>query len=427
MSTELLEPLEWHTTTARVADLVPYEYNPRILTEERKEKLKESLSKFNLAEIPAVNTDNKIIAGHQRVKLLMELGRQNDIIDVRMPNRSLTEKEFKEYNITSNVQIGYWDKDVLDEVFADINLEALGLNLDEVFIPDDLIPEELKQEAEDPNFQPEIPKDPISKEGDLYEMVSTQKNLRHRIICGDSTIEDTFKKLLGKEKINCTVTDPPYNVNYQGGSSNNREGIKNDHQESESFYSFLKSFFEQSFKYSEQGSPIYVFHADTEGVNFRKSLVDSGFKFSQCLIWKKNSIVLSRQDYHWQHEPCLYGWKEGVAHLWNSDRKQSTILEFDKPLRSDDHPTMKPIDLISYCITNSSKQKNIVFDGFLGSGSTLIGCELHWRNCRAIELDPRYVDVGVKRYVKYMTDNSRKFEVYKNGKKLTKDDLNKYQ
>jgi len=189
----------------------------------------------------------------------------------------------------------------------------------------------------------------------------------------------------------------------------------------------LKAFFDQAFEFSAKGSPIYVFHADTEGVNFRKSLVESGFKFSQCLIWKKNSIVLSRQDYHWQHEPCLYGWKEGVAHLWNSDRKQSTILEFDKPLRSEDHPTMKPVDLVSYCITNSSLQKSIVFDGFLGSGSTLISCELHWRNCRGIELDPRYVDVDVKRYIKYMDDNSRKFEIYKNGKKLQIEELNKYK
>lgn len=425
MSELLTPPIEWTTVQRKVKDLVPYEYNPRILTDDKKEKLKASLERFNLAEIPAINTDNKIIAGHQRVKVLMELGRGNEIIDVRLPSRPLTEKEFKEYNITSNVPTGYWDIDVLEEMFADIDLERLGLNLDEIVIPEALIPEDLKGEEEQ-DFEPELPVEPITKEGDVYEFVSLQKEIRHKIICGDSTKYEVFKELLGTEKIDLTVTDPPYNVDYTGGVNTQREGIKNDKQTKDDFYTFLLNFYKSAFALSKAGAPIYVFHADTEGLNFRTSFEASGYKLSQCLIWLKNSIVMGRQDYHWQHEPCLYGWKEGAAHPWYSDRKQSTILEFNRPSKSEDHPTMKPVDLISYLIANSSRQKNIVFDGFVGSGTTLISCEILWRNMRGIELDPKYVDVDVRRYVKYMKDNNRKFEILKNGKVLTADELEQY-
>lgn len=425
MSELLTPPIEWTTVKARVKDLIPFEYNPRVLTEDRKELLKKSLEKFNLAEIPAINTDNKIIAGHQRVKVLLELGRGDELIDVRIPNRRLTDKEFKEYNITSNVPTGFWDADILEEFFADINLDELGLNIDDIEIPEILIPEELKEEDEQP-FEPEPPIDPVSKEGDIYVLRSLQKNIEHRVVCGDSTESSVLRNMLNSDKIQLTVTDPPYNVDYKGGAGNKREGIKNDKQTDANFYEFLLSFYKSVFAFSVPGAPIYVFHADTEGVNFRKAFKDAGFKLSQCLIWKKQSMVLSRQDYHWKHEPCLYGWKEGWPHPWYSDRTQTTILEFDRPTRSDDHPTMKPLDLISYLIANSSRQKNIVFDGFLGSGTSLIACELLWRHLRGIELDPRYVDVNIERWVKYMKDNNRKFEVLKNGIKLTNTELDAF-
>ncbi|SDS12465.1 DNA modification methylase [Gillisia sp. Hel1_33_143] len=420
--TTLLAPLEWHNEKRKVKDLVPYEFNPRILTEEKKEKLINSLRKFNLAEVPAVNTDNVIVAGHQRVKILMLLDRGEELIDVRIPNRPLTEIEFKEYNITSNVPAGFWDVDVLEEHFADIDLESLGLNIGDIDVLEDLIPEEFLEE-EEKEFDPEPPKEPISIEGDIYELRSLKKELVHRIICGDSTSQEVFKTLLNQEKINLTVTDPPYNVDYTGGATQKRDKIANDKMDKNSFYQFLYDFYSQAFNFSEEGAPIYVFHADTEGVNFRSALVDAGFKFSQCLIWKKNSIVMSRQDYHWLHEPCLYGWKQGAAHPWYSDRKQRTVLEFDRPTKSVDHPTMKPIELMSYLITNSSKQRDIVFDGFLGSGSTLIACEKHWRSCRGIELDPKYSDVEVKRWVKYMTENNLEFQVLKNGVKLAAEEV----
>jgi len=424
--TLLLPPLEWHNEKRKVKDLVPYEFNPRILTEDKKQKLITSLEKFNLAEVPAINTDNKIIAGHQRVKILIHLERGEEIIDVRVPNRSLTDEEFKEYNITSNVPAGFWDIDVLEEHFADIDLESLGLNVGDLDFLEDLIPEDFKEE-EEKEFDPEPPIEPITATGDLYELRSIKKDLQHRIICGDSTTPETFIAVLKGDKINLTVTDPPYNVDYDGGpNSKKREKIANDKMNKNLFYDFLSAFYTQALEHSNDGAPIYVFHADTEGVNFRSALLDAGFKLSQCLIWKKNSIVMGRNDYHWMHEPILYGWKPGAAHTWYSDRKQRTILEFDRPTKSVEHPTMKPVELLSYLIMNSSKQRDIVFDGFIGSGSTLISCEKHWRSCRGIELDPKYSDVEVKRWIIYMQDNDLEFEIKKNGEKLPQEIIEKF-
>lgn len=419
----LNSPLEWRTEQRKVKDLVPYEYNPRTLTEEKKALLIKSIEKFNLAEIPAVNTDNVIIAGHQRVKVLMEIGRGDELIDVRIPSRSLSESEFKEYNITSNVPVGFWDLDVLEEHFADVDLESLGLFLEDIEIPGEALGDDADAEEEG-DFEPVLPKEPITQNGDVYELKSIQKGIKHVIVCGDSTKNEAYKKL-GPEEFNLVVTDPPYNVNYEGGTKE-RLKIENDNMSTGDFYTFLYLFYQECFLKALPGAPIYVFHADSEGANFRQALKDAGYKLSQCLIWLKNAMVLSRQDYHWKHEPCLYGWKEGAAHSWYSDRKQTTILEFDKPLRNEDHPTMKPIELFSYLIKNSSKQMDFVGDPFGGSGTTLISCEKTWRQARVIELGENYVDVHIKRYLKYMQDNKLQCEILKNGHKLSKEQLALY-
>jgi DNA modification methylase len=443
MENKLVAPLEWSNERRQVKQLVPYDFNPRKLTEERKQLLIKSIEKFNLAEVPAINTDNVIIAGHQRIRVLMELGRGDEYIDVRVPNRRLTEVEFKEYNITSNVPVGFWDVDILEEHFKDIDLEGLGLILADIEIPGEGMQNGFSTEVES-NFDPEPPKVAISQLGDIYEFKSSQKGIKHILICGDSTNELVYSRLCD-HGINLIVTDPPYNVNVQGGTKDHLT-IKNDNMKSEDFYTFLYQFYKNSFSVSVPGAPIYVFHADIEGVNFRKALTDAGFKHSQCLIWVKNSIVMCRQDYHWkhepclysehpvmdvekevtEHEPCLYGWKEGAAHPWHSDRKQSTILEFNRPYKSAEHPTMKPIEMIIYLIKNSSKQNDYVLDPFGGSGTTMISCEQSWRNSRIIELDERYVDVHVKRYVKYMRENGLSFEITRNGKVLTDDDFEQY-
>ncbi len=443
MESNIKAPLEWRTEKRKVKDLVPFEYNPRILTEERKQLLINSINKFNLAEIPAINTDNTIIAGHQRIKVLMDLGRGEEWIDVRVPNRHLSEQELKEYNITSNVPVGFWDVDILEEHFGDVDLEALGLVLADIEIPGEALGDEMSNEEES-DFDPTPPKEPMSVLGDVYEFRSLNKNIVHRLVCGDSRNSETYD-LLGSEPFNMTCTDPPYNVNVQGGTDKKLK-IKNDNMKSDDFYLFLLDFYTHTYNKSMPGAPIYVFHADTEGGNFRKAFSDAGFKLSQCLIWLKNSFVLSRQDYHWKHEPCLfgerpdiehqeevkehepvlYGWKTGAAHPWYSDRKQSTILEFDRPTRSAEHPTMKPLDLICYLVKNSSKQRDIVGEPFGGSGTLLIACEKTWRQARIIELGEDYADVHVKRYILYMRDNSLSFEILKNGKKLTPEQLESY-
>lgn len=421
---EILAPIEWHTETRKVKDLVPYNYNPRKITPERLEKLKKSLEKFNLAEIPAVNTDNVIIAGHQRVKVLMELNKGEELIDVRVPNRTLTDQEFKEYNITSNISVGYWDVDILEEIFSDIDLFELGLDIDNIELPDDLLPKDLMTEEEqDVDVTP--PVEPITELGDIYEFRSLQKNLVHRVLCGDSTKAESYNLLLRGILIDLVVTDPPYNVNYQGGTKE-KLTIKNDSMDKDSFFNFLFDFYSELFQNIKEGASYYIFHADTEGASFRKALTDAGFKLSQCLIWLKNSIVMSRQDYHWKHEPILYGWKEGKAHQWYSDRCQSTVLEFDKPLRNAEHPTMKPLEIIKYLLKNSSKQGDIVGDLFSGSGSTLIACEQTWRQCYAMELDERYTDVNVRRWVKYMRDNDLDYQVLKNGSIMSDKELDRY-
>lgn len=417
-----MKTLNWTTEKRKVKDLIEFEYNPRFMTDERKQKLLASLEKFNLVEIPAINTDNKLIAGHQRIKALLELGRGEEIIDVRVPSRTLTESEFKEYNITSNLPAGFWDTDLLEQAFADIDLKALGLNVDKIEIPEIKIH---KEEVE-PDFEPIIPRDPKTVAMDLLEFISVDKKLTHRLLCDSSTTIESYNKLFDdNKKINLTITDPPYNVDYTGGTQEALK-IENDKMDSKSFYQFLFDFYSLAFDHSKAGAPIYVFHADSEGANFRTALVDAKFKLSQCLIWLKNSIVMGRQDYHWIHEPILYGWKEGKAHPWYTDRTQKTVVEFDKPLRNDEHPTMKPVGLFRYFIENSSKVYDLVFDGFFGSATTLIACELSRRNARGLELDPRFVDVAVRRWHNYMVENGLDYKILRNGRQLSEEEIQEY-
>jgi DNA modification methylase len=420
---DVIAPLEWYTEKRKVKDLIPYEYNPRNLSDEKKEKLKKSLEKFNLAEIPAINTDNKILAGHQRILVLMEVGRGEEEIDVRIPNRPLTEQEFKEYNITSNIPVGDWNVEFLETYFSDINLAGLGLNVEELNLPD-LVPENLKKEEEQ-DFDPTPTKTIITEEGDLYELSSTQKDITHRVLCGDSTLNENYEKLLLDQLFDLIITDPPYNVNYEGGTKEKLK-IQNDKMKNDQFFTFLYLFFQETFFKSKKGCPIYIFHADVEAENFIRSFKEGGFKLSQILVWLKNSLILGRKDYHFKHEPILYGWKEGAAHPWYNDRKQTTVLEFNRPFRNSDHPTMKPIEILIYLIKNSSKQKEIVGDMFLGSGSTLIACEQVWRKCVGMELDPKYVDVIIKRWITYMKDNGLSFEIKRNGEVLNPEQIERY-
>ncbi|WP_201980368.1 DNA modification methylase [Hymenobacter rubidus] len=418
--------LKWHTAQRRVRDLVPYEFNPRILEDEGYARLLASIEEFDLAEIPAVNADEVVLAGHQRLRILLDLGRGDELIDVRMPNRLLTEQEAKRYNVTSNVGAGIWDYESLVKNFADIDLGALAdaSLLDGIAAFNLAALQALPAEEAEVDLTP--PAEPISVLGDVYEFESEGLALVHRLVCGSSIDSLVVETALGAGVLADLVnTDPPYNVAYEGKTKDALR-IENDDMADNDFYQFLRDFYTNCYAYMRPGAPIYVFHADSEGANFRQAFKDAGLKLSQCLIWVKQAFVMGRQDFHWQHEPILYGWKEGAAHTWCSDRKQTTVLNFDRPQRNAEHPTMKPLDILEYLVNCSSKPGAICFDGFGGSGSLLVTCEITGRQARVAELDPRYVDVHVRRWVKFMRDNNRRFTVSRNGEELSDGELSAY-
>jgi site-specific DNA-methyltransferase (adenine-specific) len=269
-----------------------------------------------------------------------------------------------------------------------------------------VVPKELfKKDAVDDNFDvPTEGFDTDIKRGDIFDIGP------HRLLCGDATNEKDYQLLFGDRPADLVQTDPPYNVSYVGKTKDKLK-IKNDRQSDVDFYKFLFDFFSAQILHTKAGGAWYVWHADSEGHNFRRAMVDAGVELKQCLIWVKNQLVMGRQDYHWQHEPCLYGWKSGAAHFWGNDRKQTTIMEFDKPSRSDKHPTMKPIPLIAYQIQNSSKEGDLVSDPFLGSGTTMVACEQISRVCWGMEIDPRYCQVILER----MLAQNPNLKITKNG------------
>lgn len=416
--------LDWQNGQRRVRELVPYEFNPRKLSEAGYGRLRASLEYFGLVEVPVIDADNVVLAGHQRLRILLDLGRGEELIDVREPNRKLAEEEFKRYNVTSNVGAGEWDYESLLTNFGDIDLAAvLDANALDALTA---LATSLELPAEEQEFDPALPATPVTVLGDVYEFHSEGRSLVHHLVCGSSTDADVVERALGPGVLADMVnTDPPYNVDYQGKTKDALK-IENDKMVDGDFYQFLYDFYVNCFTFMRPGAPIYVFHADSEGANFRLALKNAGLKLSQCLVWVKQSFVMGRQDFHWQHEPILYGWKEGAAHTWCSDRKQSTVLSFDRPSRNAEHPTMKPLDIIEYQLECSSKPGAVVFDGFSGSGSVLIACEKTGRQARVVELDPRYCDVDVRRFVKFMTDNQRRFSVLRNGEELCDDELARY-
>lgn len=412
----VLEELIWHTETRKIKDLKEHEKNPRKITKDQMEKLKQSLKSFNYVETVVINLDNTILAGHMRIRALKALGRIKEVIEVRVPNRQLTTMEAEEYLIRSNKNSGEWDWERLANEWEIPDLINWGFTEDELQIKD---PEKL--EATDDGYEEEIPEKPKTRPGDIYDLG------RHRLICGSATVYGDIEKVLDHERIDLVITDPPYNVAYKGGTKD-KLTIKNDDLSNDEFENLLRDFYANAFVSMKEGAGIYVFHADSEGEKFRRYFRESNLKLTQCLIWLKNSLVLGRQDYQWQHEPVLfggkeytdhdpvlYGWKEGEKHRWYNNRKQTTLLKFDRPQRNAEHPTMKPIPLIGYLINNSSKPEDLIFDFFMGSGSTLIAAEQLNRRCFGCELDPKYCDVIVDRYKKYKLQRNETCEILLNG------------
>jgi len=386
----------------KISELKPAEYNPRQLTTKQYSDLKASLERFGFTDPAIINTrksrKNYIIGGHQRIKVWQEMGNDTaPCVEV-----DLSEKEERELNIRLNKNTGKWDYDILANEFDVDDLMEWGFEDFEL----DVTVEEPEPEAEDDNY--EEPDNITTKIvlGDFIEIGE------HRLVCGDSRKVETFDKLFGDNLADMVVTDPPYNVNYVGKTKDALK-INND----SSFYEFLYDFYTSLSSYCKKGSAWYVWHADSEGINFRKAMIDSGILLKQCLIWKKSSMVMGRQDYHWKHEPCLYGWKDGGSHNWYSDRKQTTILEFDRPNSNKEHPTMKPVPLISYQIQNSSKNGDIVADAFGGSGTTMVAAHQIKRIAYLVENDPKYCQVIIDRMLKL--DETLVVKI--NGKKYESD------
>lgn len=378
-------------------DLKPAVYNPRKKLkkgDKEYEKIKQSLLKFGYVDPIIVNEDLTVIGGHQRLTVLKDL----DYETAKCVIVDLPKEDEKALNIALNKITGQWDEALLADLLLDLqesdfNLDLTGFEPPEI---DDILSNVHDKELSEDDFdvEEELKKPTVSRQGDIWQLG------KHRVICGDSTKAETYKQLLDDRKANLVVTDPPYNVDVEETAGK----ILNDNMSDGDFYQFLLSMFTQVENHMEDDASIYVFHADTEGLNFRKAFKDAGFYLSGCCIWKKNSLVLGRSPYQWQHEPCLYGWKNKGKHQWFSDRKQTTIWEHDRPKSSKDHPTMKPIQLMAYPIQNSSMRGTIVLDPFLGSGSTLIAADQTGRVCYGIELDEKFVDVIVKRYIEVTGD-----------------------
>lgn len=361
----------------KTEDLIPYEKNPRH-NEDAITAVAKSIEKFGFKVPIVVDASNVIVNGHTRLKAAKYLGLKEVPTIIA---DDLTPEQIKAFRLADN-KVG--EIATLDEL-ADLDFDMTEFGFD---LPD--IEGEEVEVIED-EFEEELPAEPISKLGDIYQLG------RHRLMCGDSTNSLEVEKLMGNKKADLLITDPPYNVAYEG-KGKEALTIKNDSKETNEFHSFLYEAFSAAINNMKLGSSFYVWYASSEVVNFHTALEEAGFLVKQELIWNKNSMVLSRQDYHWKHEPCLYGWASGGSHSWYSDRKQTTILNFDRPTVNKEHPTMKPVALFDYQIKNSSKQGDCILDLFGGSGTTLIACEQNEREAYLMELDPRYVDVIIARW-----------------------------
>jgi site-specific DNA-methyltransferase (adenine-specific) len=379
--------IDWRS----VDQLIPYARNSRTHSKDQVAQIAASIREFGWTNPILVDGDGTIIAGHGRVMAARKLG-ETEVPCIELGH--LTEAQKRAYVIADNqlaLNAG-WDAEMLkveiaELVDADFDLGLLGFD-------DAMLAGLMGVETEgltDPDDVPEPPANPVTVLGDVWVLGN------HRLMCGDSTSIAELEKLAAGQRVDMWLTDPPYNVAYEG-KTKDALTIQNDSMNDESFRQFLRDSYVAADAVMKPGAVFYIWHADSEGYNFRGAAADAGWKVRQCLIWKKSTMVMGRQDYHWKHEPCLYGWKEGAGHLWATDRKQTTILEFDKPSRNGEHPTMKPVALFEYQLLNNTKGGDIVLDSFGGSGTTMIAAEKNGRYSRLMELDPKYCDVIIARW-----------------------------
>ena len=380
--------------------------NPRLIKDGKYDKLKESITNYpemlswrSLLVYPLDNGKYIIVGGNMRYRAMKELGHKE--APVFIISKETPIEKIKAYTILDNNGFGEWDWDLLANEWETFELDDWGVDLPAFDESTDDEDGDEGNVAEDDFDEDKDDVEPRTNKGDIWVLGE------HRLMCGDSTKASMIQELLSGEKVDLYITDPPYNVAYEGGTKDALT-ILNDEMDDDNFRDFLVNAFMAVDSVLKEGASFYIWHADSEGYNFRYAVKHCGWLMKQCLIWKKNAMVLGRQDYQWKHEPCLYGWKAGASHNWYSDRKQTTVLEFNKPNRNAEHPTMKPIELFAYQIQNSSRKGDIVLDSFGGSGTSIIACEQLNRKCYMMELDPHYCDVIVARWEKLTGKTAQK-------------------
>ena len=362
-----------------LSQIVPYENNPR-KNDGAVEAVAESIKQCGYRQKIIVDENMVVIAGHTRLKALKKLGWKEAEVQVET---DMPEEKKRKYRLLDNKtnELAEWDEDKLREELSGLDFAGFDFEFPDFNIE--------TGEAEEDEFDTTPPEEAETKPGDIWILG------RHRLLCGDATDVNAVERLMDGKTADLYLTDPPYNVDYHGGTGLT---IQNDNMEDAHFREFLAAAFNAAKTILKAGAAFYIWHADSEGFNFRGACRDAGLTVKQCLIWEKNALVLGRQDYQWRHEPCLYGWVDGASHAWYSDRKQTTILQFDRPVKNGDHPTMKPVKLFDYLIKNSTKAGDVVFDGFAGSGTTAVACEQDERTACLMELDQRYCDVIKNRW-----------------------------
>lgn len=389
----------------KLSEIKPYPKNAKKHPASQIKALANIVMEVGWRQPVLVNQQGVIIVGHGRfitwqkyeseLKPIWIMDDKGNTIHGEPETTPMTAEQETAYRLADNkLNESDWDNSLVIEELR--GLDADGFNIELTGFDRDLLLEKDPKDDEIPDDAPSV-----AKVGDIWQLGD------HRVMCGDSTKLDQVQELMGGVLVDMFLTDPPYNVNYEGKTKDALK-IKNDSMADEAFRTFISQAFVNADKSMKPGAVFYIWHADSEGYNFRGACRDAGWIVRQCLIWNKNTMVMGRQDYHWKHEPCLYGWKEGSSHLWNADRAQTTVLNFDRPTRSDKHPTMKPVDLLAYQITNNTKGKDIVLDLFGGSGSSLIASEKTGRICYMMELDPKYVDVIIKRWEDFTNQKAEK-------------------
>lgn len=393
-----------------INEVIPYEKNPRI-NDNAVPAVMRSIEEFGFKVPIVIDKNGTIVTGHTRLKAAKKLGMKTVPCIVA---DDLTPEQIKAFRLADNkvAEAAEWDMELLNkELDGIVDIDMSDFNFGD--ITDSPSSEDV---VEDNGENIELPSEPKTRLGDIW-MIG-----RHKLMCGDATSEDVLKRLVGGgDKVDMYLTDPPYNVAYEG-KTEDKLTIQNDSMEDSAFYQFLVDSFVAADSVMNEGAAFYIWHADSEGYNFRGACRAVEWELRECLIWNKNTMVLGRQDYQWKHEPCLYGWKGGAAHNWYSDRKQTTVIDMNKPNRNAEHPTMKPVQLFAYLMGNSSKPGDIILDSFCGSGTTLIACEQMSRTARVLELDPKYCDVIVERYIN-LVGSSDEVAVERNGKIIKYADL----